>query len=111
MAAWLPAVKTILPYVTQIVAAAVPAFTQKTDKDGTEEAVSGQIAELQAAVVHNAESLKILATQLQQVVNGLDAGSSRMEADIKTVKRLSVAAIATSTLAIVLWLAAWFSGH
>lgn len=107
MAVWLPAVKVILPYITQIVTAAIPAFTKKTDKGGSEEVIPNQISELQEAVTHNAESLKILATQLKQVISGIDTGSVKLEKEIKTIKRLSIFAIAISAVAIILWLASW----
>jgi Na+-transporting NADH:ubiquinone oxidoreductase subunit NqrC len=104
MALWLPAIKIILPYVSQIVSAAIPAFTKKTDKSNTEVIVPSQIAELQAAATQNAESLKTLALQLQQVISGIDAAASKMEQEIKTAQRLAVAAIILALIAIGLWL-------
>ncbi len=100
MPAWLPAVKAVLPYVAQIVTAAIPVFTKK-DKAGTDD-VARQIAELQDAVTHNAESLKILAAQLQEVIN--DIGAAGIEKDIRTNRWLAVAAILLSSAAIALWL-------
>ena len=35
MVAWIPAFKTLLPYVTQIVSLAVPAFTMRTEAGGS----------------------------------------------------------------------------
>jgi hypothetical protein len=107
MAVWLPAVKAILPYVTQIVTAVIPVFTKKKDKGRTDEVITSQISELQEAVTHNAESLKILATQLQQVISGIDTGADKIEQEIKIIKRLSIFAIAISVFAIILWLASW----
>jgi len=107
MAAWLPAVKIILPYLTQIVAAAIPAFTKKADKTGMEDITRNQILELQDAATHNAESLKILATQLQQVINDIDAGSSNIEKEIKAIKRISILAFAISVVAIILCFSSW----
>ena len=109
MAAYLTVVKAILPYLAQIVTASIPAFTKKSDKSGTEDITRNQISELQEAVTHNAESLKILATQLQQVITGIDNGSAKIEKEIKAIKFLSIFAIAISILAIVLWLSSW--GH
>jgi hypothetical protein len=107
MAAWLPAVKVILPYLSQIVTAVLPAFTKKSTKDDTGDVIPNQISELQTAVTHNAESLKILATQLQQVISGIDSGSAKAEKEIQIVKWLSISAIITSFIAIVLWLTSW----
>jgi hypothetical protein len=109
MVAWIPAVKAILPFLAQIVTAAIPAFTTKADKTGTDELTRNQIAELQEAVTHNAESLKTLAAQLQQFINGIDAGSAKIEKEIKTVKHLAITAISFSAIAIVLWLYSWLS--
>lgn len=83
MAAWLPALKLALPYITQVVSAAVPAFTAgRNAKAPPEEVIPQQIAELQEAVTHNAESLKILATQMQQVMEGMEAGAGRMQQEL-----------------------------
>lgn len=104
MALWLPAIKIMLPYVTQIVSAAIPAFTKKTDKTNADGIIPSQITELQAAATQNAESLKTLATQLQQVITGIDAAAGKMEQEIKVAKRLSLVAIILALLAIALWL-------
>lgn len=107
MVAWLPAVKAILPYVGQIVTTAIPAFTKKSDKSSPEEVINKQIAELQEAATRNAESLKALASQLQQVLGDMDSGSAKIDKEIRTIKQLSMYAIALSCIAIVLWLASW----
>lgn len=109
MALWLPAIKIMLPYVTQIVSAAIPAFTKKTDKTNAEGIISSQIAELQAAATHNAESLKTLAMQLQQVITGIDGAASKMEQEIKTSKRLALGASILSLLAITVCLSMWLT--
>lgn len=107
MAVWLPALKAILPYVTQIVTAAIPAFTKKNDRGESHEIINNQISELQDAVTHNAESTKILAIQLQQAISGIDAGATRIGKEIRATRRLSILAIGISILAIILWLASW----
>ncbi len=107
MAAWLLTIKTILPYVTQIVTAAIPAFTKKLDKGEADKIIPGQISELQEAVTHNAESIKILAAQLQQIISGIDNGSIKIEKEIKFIKRLAIIAIIVSGCAITLWLVLW----
>ena len=103
MAAWLPALKALLPYATQIVTAAIPAFTRRAGQD----VIPQQIQELQGAVVHNAESVKMLATQMQQVITTIDSGAARIEHDMRTVKRLSIIAIILSIVAIALSIASW----
>jgi protein-S-isoprenylcysteine O-methyltransferase Ste14 len=107
MAAWLPAIKAILPYVAQIVTDAIPAFTNKNGENEKDVVAPNQISELQEAVTHNAESLRVLAIQLQQVISGIDAGSAKAEKEIKTVKWISILAIVISVVAIALWLITW----
>lgn len=102
MAAWLPAVKVVLPYLAQIVAAALPAFTQKTDKGESADLTRRQIAELQEAVTHNAESIKTLAAQLEQVINDLESASVKIDKEMHTARRLAYAAIALSIAAVAL---------
>ena len=105
MAAWLPALKALLPYATQIVTAAIPAFTRKTGP--AQDVIPQQIQELQGAVIHNAESVKILATQMQQVITGIDSGAVRIERDMRISKRLSVIAIVLSLIAIASCIGLW----
>jgi hypothetical protein len=105
MAAWLPALKALLPYATQIVTAAIPAFTRKTGS--AQDVIPEQIQELQGAVIHNAEAVKMLATQMQQVITSIDSGALKIEHDMRTVKRLSIIAIVLSVVAIALCIASW----
>jgi methyl-accepting chemotaxis protein len=107
MAAWIPAIKVVLPYLAQIVTAAIPAFTKKADKAGSEDITRNQIEELQNAVTHNAEALKILAAQLQQVINDIDSGAGKVEKETKRISRLSLLAIAFSIVAIILCFSSW----
>jgi hypothetical protein len=76
MAAWLPVLKAALPYIGNIVAAAVPVFTSRKELDASAELISRQIAELQAAVTGNAEAVKGLATQVERTITALDAGEA-----------------------------------
>ena len=105
MAAWLPALKALLPYATQIVTAAIPAFTRRTGAG--QDVIPEQIQELQGAVIHNAESVKLLATQMQQVITTIDSGAARIQQDMRNVKRLSIIAIILSIVAIALGIASW----
>jgi len=89
MAIWLPVLKAALPYVGNIVAAAVPVFTSRKEQDASAELMTRQIAELQEAVTKNAESLKVLAAQVEKTLTALEAGESeqaqRMTAMQKTL--------------------------
>jgi hypothetical protein len=111
MVAWLPAFKTILPYVTQIVTLAVPAFTTKNDAGASQEVVSKQIAELQDAATRNAEAVKVLASQLQKAITDIETGAARLEKELHKTRQLCVVAITVSGIAILLGIAALVAGN
>ena len=66
MPAWMPALKAVLPYVTNLVTAAIPAFTARKGQERVAELTAKQIAELQDAATHNAEAVKVLAQALRR---------------------------------------------
>jgi len=76
MAVWIPVLKAALPYVSNLVAAALPVFTGRKEQEASAELVARQIAELQTAVTGNAESVKGLAAQLEKTITALEAGES-----------------------------------
>jgi len=106
MAAWLPAVKIVLPYLTQIVTAAIPAFTRKAGK-AADDVTLRQISELQDAATRNAESIRTLASQMEQMVEALDAASARIGKEVRTALWLAIAGLAMSTAAMGLSLYTW----
>ena len=107
MYTWLlPAVKAILPYVGDIVNAALPVFkSRKIDEDAaTQEALlQKQINELQDVASLNAVHIKDLAEQLKQVVITLEQGVIANERRNRRMSALLLIAIALSLTAIVLW--------
>jgi hypothetical protein len=76
MAAWLPVLKIALPYVSNIVAAAIPAFTRRKTGEASDELVTRQIAELQEAVTGNAETVRVLAAQVEKTLKALETGEA-----------------------------------
>ena len=78
MAVWLPVLKAALPYVSSIVAAAIPAFTSRKGQEASSDLVAQQITELQAAVTHNAEAVKTLAAQFEKTLTALQTSESEM---------------------------------
>jgi hypothetical protein len=72
MPVWLPALKMILPYVATVATAAIPAFTQRREGDKSIELMAQQIAELQQAAGDNAESVKVLADQMQRALQVIE---------------------------------------
>lgn len=102
MAAWIPLIKSAMPYVVQVLSIAIPAFTSRTSHKETDDIVPEQIAELQSAATQNAESVKILAEQLKGSMEGVDAAAVKLQQELKLLRRLSVIAIAVSVISVVL---------
>src|ERR1051325_6251256 len=99
MAAWLPILKTALPYLTTIVTA-VPALNAR--KDGE------HIAELEQAVRDNTESTKTLSEQLQRAIRAIEAGAASAERRIHRAQTLSgiataIAAVALCVAIVAVW--------
>lgn len=88
MVAWATLLKAGLPYVADIVAERLPAFTKRQDeaKNATE-LIAQQIAELQHAAQHSATSVRALAEQLQQTVKAVEAGAGEHERIIGELQR------------------------
>ncbi len=106
MAAFLPALKIALPYITQIVTAAVPMFTSRTPGGKAEELVPRQIQELQTAVTHNAESVKGLALQMKETMEGVDSAAARLQTEIRTLRRICFCSLLVALVACIAALAA-----
>lgn len=103
MPAWLPLLKASLPYITQIVATAAPAFTAR---QGTDPVVTQQIEELQQAVTNNAESIQLLAEKLQQTIQGIDEAAATLQRQVMMFRILlgftAVLAIVAASLAFLM---------
>lgn len=106
MPAWLPILKTILPYLTTIVTAAVPAFTARRENGKSANLVAEQIAELQDAVSRNAESVRVLAEQMQRTIEAIETAALSSERAIKKTLIMSIAALVIAVVALGLVLAA-----
>jgi hypothetical protein len=104
MAAWLlPAVKVILPYLSSIVAAAIPVFTTRKNAETTAaeaQLLQQQIAELQSAASQNAVHIKELAEQLQKITAALEQGASLAESRFRRSAALCIGAIVVSLIAL-----------
>jgi hypothetical protein len=104
MAAWLlPAVKVILPYLSSIIAAAMPVFTtRKSDEAAAAQAhlLQQQIAELQSAASQNAVHIKELAEQLQKTITALEQGASIAESRFRRTVALCIGALVVSFIAL-----------
>lgn len=110
MAAFIPALKIALPYISQIVTATVPMFTSRSANGKSDELVAKQIQELQSAVTQNAESVKGMATQWKDTMESLDNAAARMQKEIVVLRRLAYGSTAVALVAIVLALVAMVGG-
>ncbi|KAA0889270.1 hypothetical protein [Pusillimonas sp. ANT_WB101] len=108
MAVFLPALKIALPYITQAVAAAIPAFTSRPVNGKADDVVPEQIAELQAAVTQNAETVQGLAVQMKEIIKDADAGMAAMQQQITMLRRLVILCLGAVAVGIVviIWLLA-----
>lgn len=102
MPAWLPLLKASLPYVTQIVATALPAFTAKPAEEKTDDLTAQQIAELQSAATNNAESIHVLAEKLQQTIEGIELAGNDLQKKLIFFQRLSYGALAAAAVSLVI---------
>lgn len=102
MPAWLPLLKASLPYVTQIVATALPAFTAKPAEEKTDDLTAQQIAELQSAATNNAESIHVLAEKLQQTIEGIELAGNDLQKKLIFFQQLSYGALAVAAVSLVI---------
>jgi len=106
MALWLPVLKASLPYITQIVTAAIPAFTRKSSGEMSDDLVARQISELQSAATSNAESVKGLATQLKETIETIDAGAPSFQAELIRTRQLAFVSILVAAVSLLVALLA-----
>jgi hypothetical protein len=99
MAAWLPAIKVVLPYLAPIVSAALPAFTKKKSEQA-DPLVTQQIAELQEAAKSNNDSVRALAKAMEKSAKTNDAA-------VRQARLIVGAAVAVAAASLVVAVAAW----
>jgi hypothetical protein len=68
----IPIIKAVAPYVAQVAAAAIPAFTSKPAAAKLDPVVAKQIEELQSAATQNAEAIHVLAENLKETIEGIE---------------------------------------
>lgn len=106
MPVWLPALKMILPYVATVATAAIPAFTQRREGDKSIELMAQQIAELQQAAGHNAESVKVLADQMQKALQVIEVAGENNLRGLRRARLFSVASFVVALAALLVALVA-----
>lgn len=96
-------IKAVAPYVTQIATAAIPAFTSKSGESAkADPVIAKQIEELQLAATQNAQSVHVLAEQLQQTIQGIEATALDAKKQVGTYKLMLGVAIGFSSLSMML---------
>lgn len=96
----LPIIKAVGPYITQIAAVAIPAFTSKKEATKSDPVVSKQIEELQAAATQNAQSINGLAKNLKQAIQDLEAAAQGTQRQVATYKILIVFLLGLSVISL-----------
>jgi|SRR5690606_7647395 hypothetical protein len=100
---FLPIIKAVAPYVAQVATAAIPAFTSKpTESAKSDPVITRQIEELQAAATRNAESIHVLAENLQQAIQGIELAATDAKKQIATYKTMLFFALGLSGLSTLL---------
>ena len=100
---FLPIIKAVAPYVAQVATAAIPAFTSKPAESAkTDPVVAKQIEELQAAATRNAQSIHVLAENLQQAIQGIETAATEAKKQIAAYKTMLFVALGLSGLSTLL---------
>ena len=105
MPVWIPLLKASLPYLVDVAAKTIPAFTSRSAGARPEDVVPRQIGELQNAATHNAEAVKLMAEQLQKTIEGIESGSAALQKEMRFLRRLAAASLAVGAAGVAL--AAW----
>lgn len=96
MAGW---IAIAAPYIPEIIKLARPLFTRNSSKEKSIEVVAQQIAELQTAAIQNAESIKIIASEMQHTIEALQTGATKLEKKLEQARMLLIIAVTVSVLA------------
>ena len=111
MSAWLSVTKAVFPYVSDIIAVAVPVFTRR--KGNTEESqihiLQQQVSELRAASLQNLGEIKTLAEQLETALPLLEQQVKAADAKLCRAGILCGIASGVALLALVVALIALLS--
>ena len=98
--------KAVAPYLAQVAAAAIPAFTPLTEAFKLDPVLTKQIDELQVAVTQNASSVHILAKKIQQTINGIEESAQEEKKQLNFYKTMLFVSLTLSvaSLAICIYL-------
>ncbi|OYY48726.1 MAG: hypothetical protein B7X95_09580 [Methylophilaceae bacterium 17-44-8] len=99
---FLPIIKAIAPYIAQIAAATIPAFSSKAEAAKTDPALANLIEELQTAATQNAHSIHVLAEKMQQTIQGIETAAVEAKKQVITYKVLLYISLGMSFTALLI---------
>lgn len=98
--AFLPIIKAVAPYLAQVAAAAIPAFTSKAEAIKSDPVLAKQIEELQAAATQNAHSIHLLAEKMQQAIEGIEMASQEAKKQLTAYKTMLFVSLGLSAVSL-----------
>jgi len=99
----LPIIKAVAPYVAQVATAAIPAFTSRpAEVLRSDPVLAKQIEELQLAATKNAQSIHVLAENLQQAIEGIEVAAVEAKKQIAAYRTMLFLAFGFSGLSTLL---------
>ena len=96
MAAWYA---LAAPYLPDIIKLALPLFTRARPQEKTPEVIAQQITELQNAALQNADSIKLMATEMQKTIETLQVGAALLDQRLQRAQMLAGGAAIIAVLA------------
>ena len=101
---WLVVGNLVLGNLDKIMEVVRPSFTRKKIEalDTQTDLLNQQIAELQAAAAANVEQIRVLATQLKDVVAALEQAATAAAADRAATRRIAMVAFALGAAGLAL---------
>lgn len=100
---FLPIIKAVAPYVAQVAAYAIPAFTAKPEEAiKADPVLVKQIEELQKAATQNAKSIHVLAENMQQAITGFETAAEEAKKQVKTYRNLLFLSLGMSAISVLI---------
>ena len=106
MAAWFTVAAPLIPEILRL---ARPYFTRAPQQAiaPPSDVVAVQIVELQDVAAQNAESIKVLAAEMQKTIATLQEASMTLEQRLRRAHRLSLAALLVAGVALAIAVAGY----
>jgi hypothetical protein len=106
MAAWFTVAAPLIPEILRL---ARPYFTRAPQQTNAavSDVVAVQITELQDVAAQNAESIKVLAAEMQKTIASLQQASMTLEQRLRRAHRLSLASLAVAGAALAVAVASY----